>query len=58
MTHHRFMAVLSELPAMGQSGLQSNESGTSRSLKTLPSSWSDLAQVCLILVAMKRLVPD
>ena len=35
-----------------------NEPGTSRSLKTLPGSWSDLALACLIHVGMKRLLPD
>ena len=29
-------------------GLQINESSTSRTLKTLPGSWSDLALACLI----------
>ena len=48
----RFMAVLSEVAAMGQEGLQINEPGTSRSLKTLPGSWSDLALACLIHVGM------
>ncbi|MFM9100104.1 MAG: hypothetical protein ACKOPS_01715, partial [Cyanobium sp.] len=32
--------------------------GTSRSLKSLPGSWSDLALACLIHVGMKRLMPD
>ena len=31
---------------------------TSRSLKTLTRSWSDLALACLIHVGMKRLMPD
>jgi hypothetical protein len=52
------MAVLSEVAAMGQGGLQINEPGTSRRLKTLPGSWSDLALACLIHVGMKRLMPD
>jgi predicted Zn-dependent protease len=39
----RFMAELSEVAAAGQGGLQINEPGTSRSLKTIPDSWSDLA---------------
>jgi hypothetical protein len=41
-----------------QSGLQINEPGTSRSLKTLPGTWSDLALACLIHVGMKRLTPN
>jgi tetratricopeptide (TPR) repeat protein len=52
MDQQRFMAVLSEVAAMGQGGLQINEPGTSRSLKTLPGSWSDLALACLIHVGM------
>jgi hypothetical protein len=52
MDQQPFMAVLSEVAAMGQSGLQINEPGTSRSLKTLPGSWSDLALACLIHVGM------
>ena len=35
-----------------------NEPGTSRSLKTLPGIWSDLALACLIHVGMKRLTPN
>jgi tetratricopeptide (TPR) repeat protein len=58
MDQQRFMAVLSEVGAVGQGGLQINEPGTSRSLKTLPGSWSDLALACLIHVGMKRLLPD
>jgi Flp pilus assembly protein TadD len=58
MDQQRFMAVLSEVAAMGQCGLQINEPGTSRSLKTLPGSWSDLALACLIHVGMKRQMPD
>ena len=58
MDQQRFMAVLSEMAAVGQGGLQINEPGTSRSLKTLPDSWSDLALACLIHVGMKRLTPD
>lgn len=57
MTQQRFIAVLSELPAMGQSGLQINESGTCPSLKSLPGNWSDLALACLIHLDMKRLMP-
>ena len=58
MEQQRFMAVLSEVAAVGQGGLQINEPGTSRSLKTLPGTWSDLALACLIHVGMKRLLPD
>ena len=56
MEQQQFMTVLSEVAAVGQGGLQINKPGTSRSLKTLPGSWSDLA--CLIHVGMKRLMPD
>jgi hypothetical protein len=52
MEQQQFMAVLSEVAAVGQGGLQINEPGTSRSLKTLPGSWSDLALACLIHVGM------
>jgi hypothetical protein len=55
---HRYIAVLREVAAVGQGGLQINEPGTSRILKTLPGSWSDLALACLIHVGMKRLMPD
>ena len=58
MTQQRFMTVLNELPAMGQSGLQMNEPATSRILKTLPGCWSDLVLVCLIHLGMKRLILD
>ncbi len=58
MDQQSFMAVLSEVAAMGQGGLQINEPDTSRILKTLPGSWSDLALACLIHVSMKRLMPD
>ena len=58
MDQQRFMAVISEVAAVGQGGLQINEPGTCRSLKTLPGSWSDLALACLIHVGMKRLMPD
>ncbi|MEA5475096.1 hypothetical protein VB716_12785 [Synechococcus sp. CCY9201] len=58
MDQQRFLAVLSEVGAVGQGGLQINEPGTSRSLKTLPGSWSDLALACLIHVGMKRLMPN
>lgn len=37
------MEVLSEVAAVAQGGLQINEPGKSRSLKTLPGTWSDLA---------------
>jgi hypothetical protein len=49
----RFIAVLSEVAAAGQGGLQINEPGTARTLKNLPGSWSDLALACLIHVGMK-----
>ena len=58
MDQQRFIAVLSEVAAVGQGGLQINEPGTSRSLKNLPGNWSDLALACLIHVGMKRLTPD
>jgi tetratricopeptide (TPR) repeat protein len=58
MEQPRFMAVLSEVAAVGQGGLQINEPGTSRTLKNLPGTWSDLALACLIEVGMKRLTPD
>ena len=57
MDQQRFIAVLSEVAAVGQGGLQINEPGTSRSLKNLPGIWSDLALACLIHVGMKRLTP-
>jgi len=52
MDQQRFLQVLSEVGAVGQAGLQINEPGTSRSLKTLPGSWSDLVLACLIHVDM------
>jgi hypothetical protein len=52
MDQQRFMAVLSEVAAVGQGGLQINEPGTTRSLKTLAGSLSDLALACLIHVGM------
>ena len=58
MDQATFMAVISEVAAVGQSGLQINEPDTSRSLKTLPGTWSDLALACLIHVGMKRLTPN
>ena len=42
MDQQGFMAVLSEVAAVGQGGLQINETG----------SWSDLALACLIHVSM------
>ncbi len=58
MDQQRFIAVLSEVAAVGQGGLQINDPGTARSLKNLAGSWSDLALACLIHVGMKRLTPD
>jgi len=52
MNQQHFMAVRSEVAAVRQGGLQINEPGTSRSLKTLPGCWSDLALACLIRVGM------
>ena len=52
MDQQRFLAVLSEVAAVGQGGLQINEPGHSRSLKTLPGTWSDLVLACLIHVGM------
>lgn len=46
------IAVLSEVAAVRQGGLQINETVTSSSLKTLPGCWSDLALACLIHVGM------
>jgi hypothetical protein len=57
MDQQRFIAVLSQLAAVGQVGLQINEPGTARSLKNLPGSWSDLALAFLIHVGMRRLTP-
>ncbi len=48
MEQQRFHAVLSELAAMAQGGLQINEPGTTRSLKNLPGSSSDQALASLI----------
>jgi hypothetical protein len=53
MEQQRFLAVLSEVAAIGQSGLQINDPSTSRRLKTLPGNWSELALACLIHVGMK-----
>lgn len=58
MDQQRFMAVFSEVAAVGQGGLQINEHGTSRNLKSLLGSWSNLALACLNHVKMKRLTPD
>ena len=58
MDQQRFIAVLSEVAAVGQGGLQINEPGTARTLKNLPGTWGDLALACLIHVGMKRLTPD
>jgi hypothetical protein len=58
MDQQRFIAVLSEVDAVGQGGVQINQPGTDRSLKNLPGSWSDLGLACLIHVGMKRLTPD
>ena len=52
MEQSRFMAVFSGVVAVGQGGLQINEPGPSRTLKTLPGTWSDLALACLIEVGM------
>ena len=52
MDQQHFLAVLSEAGAVGQWGLQINEPGTARSLKTMHGSWSDLALACLIHVGM------
>jgi Flp pilus assembly protein TadD len=58
LDQQRFIAVISEVAALGQAGLEINEPNTSRTLKNLPGTWSDLALACLIHVGMKRLVPD
>ena len=58
MEQQRFIAVLSEVAAVGQGELQIHEPGTPRTLKNLPGSWSDLALACLIHGGMKRLTPD
>ncbi len=46
------MEVTSEVAAVGQDGLQIIETGTSRSLKTLPGTWRDLALAYLIHMGM------
>jgi hypothetical protein len=43
MEQQRFLAALSEVAAVGQACMQIKEPGTSRSLKSLPGSWSDRA---------------
>lgn len=48
MEQQRFLAVLSEVAAVGQGGMQIKEPSISRSFKSLPGSWSDLALACLI----------
>jgi len=48
MKHQRFLELLSEVAAVGQGGLLINETGTFRSPKTLPGTWSDLVLACLI----------
>ena len=48
MEQQRFTVVLSEVAAVGQGGLLINETGTFRSPKTLPGTWSDLVLACLI----------
>jgi hypothetical protein len=53
MDQQRFIAVLSEVAAAGQGGLQIHEPGTARTLKNLPGSWSDLALACLIHVGAR-----
>lgn len=53
MSRLRFTAALSEVVAVGQSGLQINQPAASRSLKTLPGTLSDLALACLIHVGMQ-----
>ena len=58
MDQMQFMAVLSEVGGMGQGGLQINVPSTSRTLKKLLGTWSDLAPAGLIDVGMKRLTPD
>jgi hypothetical protein len=52
MDQQRFLAVHSEVGAVGQGGLQINEHGTSRNLKSLLGSWSNLALSCQIHVVM------
>lgn len=58
VNRQRFIAMLSEVAALGQSGLQINEPGNCFALMTLPATWCDLALTCLIHVGMKRLTLD
>jgi hypothetical protein len=58
MDQPRFIAVISEVAALGQAGLELNEPNSSSMLKNLPGNWSDLALASLIHVGMKRLTPD
>ncbi len=58
MGQQRFIAMLCEVAALGQSGLQINEPGNCFTLMTLPATWCDLALTCLIHVGMKRLTLD
>ena len=55
MDQQRFLAVLSEVAAVGQSGLHIYAPGTFRSLETLSGTWSELALACQINLGMKRL---
>lgn len=48
MDQQRFIAVLSEVAAVGQGGLQIHEACSTCNLKNLPGSWRDLALTCLI----------
>jgi hypothetical protein len=48
MDQQRFIAVVSEVAALGQGGLEINEPSTSRTLQNLPGTWSDMALACLI----------
>lgn len=57
MEQQHFMGLLCEVAAVDRGGLQINKPGTSRSLKTLPGTWSDLALACLNPVDTKRLMP-
>lgn len=54
----RFIAVISEVAALGQGGLEISDPSSSRTIKNLPGSWSDLALACPIHVGMMRLTPD
>ena len=48
MEQQGLLALLSEVAAVGQGGLQINETGTFPSPMTLPGTWSDLVLACLI----------